>query len=169
MPVRKFLAAMVLTLGAALPAAAAELRDFGGEPRGLDEFRGQGKWLVVMIWASDCHVCNQEIGGYVKLHDQGSHPSIQLLGISLDGDERVLDAEAFLERHAVSFPNLIGEPREVMLLYQRLTGAGFRGTPTFMVFAPDGEIEAAQAGGVPTKVVLDFIQSHSRTPPTAAN
>ena len=34
----------------------------------LDDYRGQGRWLVVMIWASDCEVCKQEAPLYQQFH-----------------------------------------------------------------------------------------------------
>ena len=44
-----------------LPVAqAGGLQDFDGQPKSISDYAGKGKWLVVMIWASDCHICNQE-------------------------------------------------------------------------------------------------------------
>jgi len=40
---------------------AGELADFDGNPKAISDYSGKGKWLVVMIWASDCHVCNRRL------------------------------------------------------------------------------------------------------------
>ena len=48
----------------------AIMKDFDGEFHGLKEYTGQGKWTVVMLWASDCHVCNQEAANYQAFHDR---------------------------------------------------------------------------------------------------
>ena len=110
-----------------------------------------------MIWASDCHVCNQEAKGYVKFNKAHKDKDAFILGISMDGRERKAEAVAFIKRHGVDFTNLIDEPENVTALYGTLTGQPFVGTPTFLVFSPAGELLAAQAGAVPTDVIESFI------------
>jgi peroxiredoxin len=150
-----------------LPAAAAPgiLKDFQGQFHSLKEYTGQGKWTVVMIWASDCSVCNQEAGQYVKFHAAHAGKDATMLGISLDGAAKQADAEAFIARHHINFPNLIDEPENVAGLYAALTGRTWVGTPTFLVFAPDGELRAAQAGAVPTRVIEDFMAREAAAKP----
>lgn len=134
-----------------------ELRDFQGNRQRLVEYTGQGKWLIVMIWAYDCHVCNVEAAGYVAFHNQHKNRDATILGISMDGWERKEDALAFIERHQVDFPNLIGSPEDVSTLYQQLSGGFLAGTPAFLVFSPSGELQAAQVGAVPPEVFSKFI------------
>lgn len=134
-----------------------KLKGFDGAPGTLDDYTGKGKWAVVMIWASDCHVCNAEAENYVKFNKAHKDRDAFILGISMDGDERILDAEAFIERHGVDFHNLIGEPENVAGLYSELTGRPWVGTPTFLLFDPQGELRAAQVGAVPTHIIEDFI------------
>lgn len=133
------------------------LKDFDGTLHTLDEYTGKGKWAVVMIWASDCGVCNAEAKNYVKFNKAHKEKDAYMLGISMDGDERQLDAEAFIDRHGVDFHNLIGEPETVAGLYSSLTGKPWVGTPTFLLFNPAGELRAAQVGAVPTHIIESFI------------
>lgn len=152
--------ALLAVLGAA--AAASPLKDLDGRARSLEEFTGQGGWLVVMIWASDCHVCNAEAHQYVDFHDMHAGRDAAVLGISIDGPD-LAAAKAFVQRHSVSFPNLIGEPADVARLYARLGGGRFVGTPSFLIFDPAGELRARQAGAVPGSVIEEFIDSAGRT------
>ena len=62
-----------------------------------------------------------------------------LFSISLDGAKKKTDAEDFLKKHNLNFPNLIGEPKDVAAVFSDLTGDSFRGTPTFLIFSPDGD------------------------------
>ena len=57
---------LVLVIGPAY--ATTYLKDFDGAIHSLDEYTGQGKWAIVMIWASDCQACNQEAENYVKFN-----------------------------------------------------------------------------------------------------
>lgn len=144
-------------------AMAGGLTDLEGKPRSLQDFTGNGKWTVVMIWASDCHVCNKEAHQYVDFHTFNSETIAKVVGISMDGSAGLADAKQFIERHSINFPNLIGEPEEVARLYSQASGQAFRGTPTFMVFDPQGKLRAADAGAIPAEVISEFIASNSKS------
>ncbi len=77
----------MLALGILLPlqAGAGILQNFTGKDRSLNDYTGKGKWLVVMIWASDCRVCNIEVGQYIKFHRSHRRHNATMLGISIDG------------------------------------------------------------------------------------
>lgn len=147
-----------------LQSAQAEIKgfqDFSGKPQVLENFTGKGKWLVVMMWASDCYICNKEAHQYVDFHMAHSDTDATVLGISLDGESRLNEAKGFLKKHSVDFPNLIAEPEHVTSLYSTLTGQRFAGTPTFLIYSPQGELKAAQAGAVPTSLIEDFMKQNS--------
>jgi len=75
----------------------------------------------------------------------------------MDGEEKKAQAAAFVERHALPYPNLIGEPEATMLYYMMQTGSPFRGTPTILVYDPQGKLKAAQAGAVPVENIEAYI------------
>jgi len=147
----------VSTVALAQAKDNAFFNDFNGEPRQLEEYTGDGKWRVVMIWASDCHICNAEAESYAQFHESERENRVGVLGISMDGEEKKAAARAFIERHELPFPNLIGEPGMVSLYYAAVTKESLRGTPTFMVFDPGGELAAAQAGAVSPEAITRFI------------
>ena len=142
-------------------AAISSLEDFNGKIQNLDDYTGKGKWTIVMMWASDCHVCNQEANEYVKFHEKHQNKDATVIGISLDGAQKKSDAEAFLKKHAINFPSLIGEPGTVSNMFTELTGGNFRGTPTFLFFSPGGELRALQVGAVPTDMIEKFMVSEA--------
>ena len=80
------------------------LYDFKGEASSIDDFAGEGKWLVVMFWASDCHVCNMEAHQYVDFHFVHSDKDATVLGVSLDGMANKVAAEEFIKKHKINFP-----------------------------------------------------------------
>lgn len=152
----------MLLLGFALagPVYAGGLSDFSGHSKEISDYTGNGKWRIVMIWASDCHVCNQEAHNYVKFQQEHKSKDAEMLGISMDGKEKLKAAEAFIKRHQLNFPNLIGEPVDVAMKYMQLTGAEWVGTPTFLIYGPEGKLLAKQEGAVPVDLIEKFIQSH---------
>lgn len=151
----------------ALPLVnATELQDFDGHSKNLTDYTGQGKWLVVMIWAHDCHVCNAEAHQYVKFHNQHQNKDAQVLGISADGKGLIMEAKGFINKHKLSFPNLLGEPDSVAQLYYDLTGVPNFGTPSFLIYNPAGELRAQQIGAVPVELIETFMAKETAANPS---
>lgn len=138
-------------------AEDAPFTDFAGQPATIESFAGDGRWLVVMIWAHDCHVCNMEVESYAQFHAAHKNTDASVLGVSLDGQDGKAEAEAFIARHDLPFPNLIGEPATTMLYYAMLTQSQFLGTPTILLYGPDGRLRAAQAGAVPVESIEAYM------------
>lgn len=157
----KLAGAALLSLVIPVSAVAGPFLDFAGNAKSISDFAGDGKWRIVMIWASDCHVCNQEAHAYVKFHEQHSKSDARMLGVSMDGAAKLEDAKEFVKRHGISFPNLIGEPEDVAIEYMKLTGSEWIGTPTFLIYTPKGELVAKQAGAVPVNLIENFIKSQA--------
>lgn len=151
-----------LLLVPGLSLAQTPFKDMSGKPRTLDEFTGEGKWTVVMIWASDCHVCNREVHNYSDFHFVHSDRDARVIGISIDGWAGKQDAEDFIQRHHLSFTNLIGNVDAVADWFSRQTGARWVGTPTFLIYNPAGELKAQQVGAVPVELIEDFISKHGQ-------
>ncbi|MFZ9039120.1 MAG: peroxiredoxin family protein [Gammaproteobacteria bacterium] len=128
----------------------------------IDDYRQPGKWVVVMIWAHDCQICEREVGDYQRFHRNHADDDAIVLGITLDGEERKQSALDFVARHELKFENLIGEPEVVAGYYQLTTGSRWVGTPSFLIIAPDGELMAKQAGAVEVEIVENFIAANTR-------
>lgn len=135
------------------------LYDFEGRPHAIEEYIGKGKWLVVTVWASDCAVCNKEIHEMVAFHNTHRGKNATVLGISVDGPGRKLEALAFIQRHQVSFPNLLDEGRAFKAIYLRATGRPwFGGTPMNLVYTPDGKLAARRIGPLANAEIEAFIE-----------
>lgn len=141
---------------------AGGLTDFKNNARTIEDYTGKGKWLLVMIWASDCHICNKEATQYVDFHFAHSEDDATVLGISTDGQGKIKEAKNFIKRHSVDFPNLIGEFRDVAALYRSHADSPMTGTPGFLLFNPKGVLKAATVGAVPTSSIEKFIEKESK-------
>jgi peroxiredoxin len=135
------------------------LYDFDDKPHALEEHLGQGKWLVVTVWASDCAVCNKEIPELVAFHNAHRERDATVLGISVDGPGGKAQARAFIARHQVSFPNLLDDGRAFKAIYRRATGRPwFGGTPMNLVYAPDGKLAAQRIGPLAKAEIEAFLK-----------
>jgi len=139
------------------------LYDFDGRPHALEEYLGQGKWLVVTVWASDCAVCEKEIPELVAFHNAHRDRDATVLGISVDGPGRKDEARAFIERHRVSFANLLDHGRAFRAIYLRETGRPWFGaTPMNLIHAPDGKLVAWRIGPLGKTEIEAFIEREGK-------
>ena len=52
----------------------------------LDDHGSDDKWLVVMIWAHDCEICEREVGDYQQFHLSHMQDDARVVGITIDGE-----------------------------------------------------------------------------------
>jgi len=122
---------------------------------------GNGKWTLVMMWATTCHICEIDKPLMSKLHEKHKDGDIEVFGISIEGHSKMPEVQSYLAKRDVSFPNSVGEFLTVGSSMQNLTQESLRGTPTYLLFSPDGKIKAVQAGHLDPKVVENFVESNS--------
>lgn len=160
-PARSSIVGLLFGFAALATASPGTFKDLDGQARSIGDYTGDGRWLMVMIWAHDCHVCNMEVEGYAQFHVERYQDDAYVLGLSIDGEANKAAAIEFIERHDVPFPSLIGELRDVAAHFQALTGSPFRGTPSILLYNPEGELRAAQAGAVPVSAIEAFISQQA--------
>ncbi len=165
-PGRYFFAVMLglllnLPLSASLAASQPLFSTFDNKPANIADYITGNKWLLVVIWASDCSICNREAYTYVDFHFKHEDSDARVLGISIDGQAKKEAAESFIKRHDINFPNLIGEPDKIAGWFEKLTGQNWMGTPTFLLYSPDGKLRVQQIGTIPLALVEKFIQRNS--------
>lgn len=93
MTVFKQINCMVLTaslLCAQAVYADAGLPDFGlhtldGKAYSINDDIGQGQWVLLMFWATDCSVCRQQEPMISSFHENHSGKDARVIGISIDG------------------------------------------------------------------------------------
>ena len=151
----------LLSAATVVGASSGVFKDFEGQPRSIDDYTGDGRGLMVMIWVHDCHVCNMEVESYAQFHLEHEQDDAHVLGLSIDGEGNKANALAFIERHDVPFPSLIGEFKDVSALFQSLSGNPLHGTPSILLYDPEGTLRAAQSGAVPVSAIEAFISKHS--------
>jgi len=156
----KLFTGVLLLLSASL-LNAGPLTDMNGKAASINDYAGKGKWLVVMFWASDCHICHKEAHQYVDMQARHKDGNISVLGVSTDGMTNKAAAMSFIKEHKLNFPNLIGSLEDIAGMYYDLTGNQWVGTPTFFIYNAEGKLGVADAGAIPAKIIEDFIAENS--------
>lgn len=82
-------------------------------------------------------------------------PNTTVLGVTLDSNTNVINA--FNSRHKVQFPTLKSSAKEMNAYLNNIAGEGLTGTPTYLIYSPDGQLKALQPGLVPAATIYNFL------------
>ncbi len=143
-----------------LGSSAYAFTDLNGKKDSIMNHIGKDKWTIVEVWSSDCHACRMHMPEMVEF--DGKLKNARLLGISLDGQNGIDDAEDFIAEFDVKFPTLITNPIEMSIWMEQSIGEALRGTPTFILFDPKGMLVAAQPGIVSVASLEKFIMDNTK-------
>ena len=149
--------AMQLGLAARVAADDGALTTMEGEPAAIADYAGNGKWLAVMIWSVNCHICKEEMPNYGDAYRGGQNPDLDVLGVSLDGRAMMPLIEDFLEQRNGTFPNLVADLGPFARQYGEMVGEGLMGTPTFLVYDRSGTLVGTQPGPMRLSSLESFI------------
>lgn len=142
--------------------ASYALTDMNGKSTTIEAHTAKGQWSVVTIWASTCTICHQSIGEIETFKKR--FPQAKVLGVSTDGSLGKAEAQGFIKQLGLSFPNLLGSYMEVSDYIYRHAGESLMGTPTLLLYNPQGKLLAVQPGPVSANELIGFIQK--QTPET---
>ena len=144
-----------------LSNSAFAFTDMAGKKDSIENHLGKDKWTILEVWASDCHACRMHMPDMVKF--DGKLKNARIIGVTLDGQAKIEDAEDFIDEYDVKFPIIVTNPVEMNIWMQENLGESLVGTPTFMLFDPAGKLVAAQPGIVSTASLEKFITSNSKS------
>lgn len=134
------------SLSASLNAPFGDLVDVDGNKVTTAANLGNGKWQLVMIWATNCHVCAEMKPKLSEFHNEHKDIDAQVYGVALDGHDRIDEVKQYMQRHNVSFPTFVGELGLVAANFELNSQVPLRGTPTYLLFNPAGELMAIDYG-----------------------
>ena len=133
------------------------LVDMAGIATNLESHTGDGKWLVVMLWSVTCSICASEVPVYSDFHEEHKDRDIKILGVALDGSEQRDVIEDTVIRWDMRFPTLIADLSLFSFYYEFQTGERLMGTPTYMVYTPEGRLVANNPGPMRTSALVTYI------------
>ena len=85
---------------------ALELPDHTGQLRRLADYRG--KVVVLNFWATWCGPCAAEMSIFVETERRYGARGVVVLAASLDSEETKGNIPAFMQKHKMGFPVLVG-------------------------------------------------------------
>ena len=138
-----------------------KVKKLDGESGSLEDHVGKGKWTLVMFWETTCTICKQQEPEYAKFHAEHKDKDAEVVAISIDGTENVDLIKDYKKQNSLPYTVMVTDKPEIREKYQAATDEEFRGTPTYLLFSPEGELKAAQPGMLPATSVENYIAKSS--------
>jgi cytochrome c biogenesis protein CcmG/thiol:disulfide interchange protein DsbE len=104
---------------------------FDGSTFTLSDALASGQPVVVNFWASWCGPCADEAA---VLQDAARRTAGQVTFVGVNVQDTDADAQAFMQKYGVSYPNGSGNAGPISIQY------GMRGVPETYFIAPDGRL-----------------------------
>jgi peroxiredoxin len=121
------------------PLPAISLPDLDGRPHALNDYRGRR--VLLNFWASWCVPCLDEMPALIEAQEKFGEKSPIVVGIAMDDP---LHVKAFLARHPVNYPILIGNTSTPSTSLQ--LGNTRQVLPYSVLIDADGRILATHTG-----------------------
>lgn len=133
------------------------LEGLDGKQHHLNEYIGKGQWVVFNIWGPRCPPCISEMPDLQNLHDAHKDNDLIVVAMALDFPSfqyaKKEEVQTFVDDYFISFPVLLGDYKVI----EKMGGGRLQGTPTTLLYDPNGELAAMQVGQITQKIVEDFI------------
>ncbi len=139
-----------------------KMKKLDGEPGSLQDHVGKGKWTLVMFWETTCTICKQQEPEYAKFHAEHKDKDAEVIAISIDGTENIELIKEYKKQNSLPYTVMVTDKPEIREKFEAATDEAFRGTPTYLLFSPEGELKAAQPGMLPATSVENYIAKSSR-------
>ncbi|MFK7816866.1 MAG: TlpA family protein disulfide reductase [Gammaproteobacteria bacterium] len=134
-----------------------EVRTLEGKFTTLSQHFEKDKWTLVMLWTTNCGICQREYPIMSEFHDKHKDTTAKVIGVSLDGYSNLDTITEHINDMPMTFDNLIGEIAVVAFNYESATEESLRGTPTFLMFNPEGQLVGHNPGPVKPEALEKFI------------
>lgn len=135
-----------------------EVQTLDGKYTTLSQQFEKDKWTLVMFWTTDCGICKREYPAMSEFHKQHKDIDAKVIGVSLDGYSNIDEIKSHIDEMPIEFDNLVGDVSVIAFNYQTATEEAFRGTPTFLMFNPQGQLVAHNPGPVTIEILENFIK-----------
>lgn len=125
-------------------------------------------WLLIKLWSVDCGVCRQQVPVVSKIYANAMAASdaneesytLTVLGISIDSVDRKKEVEQYIKAQAPAYPNWRGEYFSLAQWFKTVALEDFRGTPTYLLFDPEGGLAAVQTSILKLDSIDKFIDRY---------
>ncbi len=155
--IKKIIATTLLLVS--MQAQAFLVTDFDGNRIDTNDYVGDGRWTVVMIWALQCVPCEQQKPTVEAFHEKYKDSKAHVLGLVMDGHEYMPQIKEFVDKKPTKFPShvVFGDVFSEQIMTE--TGKNFPISPGYLVYSPTGELKLALNGKININELVGYLES----------
>ena len=142
-------------------AQAFQLQALDEQRVELMDYVVEGRWTVVMFWATDCIPCEEQKPGLEAFHQEFSPDTASIVGVAIDGFEMIDQILEINAHHQPSYPNLVAFNDVYQRQYEELVGKPFRITPTYLIFDQTGQLHGNVYGNLDLDDLAGYIAAQN--------
>lgn len=143
-----FLATVLLSFASMSFADTKIVEPTGAIDASLQSELQEGRWELVMFWATYCHVCKKDFKKIAKFMQENSSIPMTIVGVVTDGIEERSTADQLIEKHDLAYTHVITDYPESAKLYQEVTGQRLIGTPSYLLYDQSNKLVAFNANAI---------------------
>ena len=169
-----FLLAPPVLLADALDSLHDLFKEYGREASVANSFKADGKsWQLLKFWSVDCGICRAQVPVVSDMHsdaeqttgdqkDGDSDYRLRVMGISVDALSREGEVLRYKQRYPSSYPNIQLPLIVINAWFESVALEPFRGTPTYLLFDPQGNLAAMQTSILKQDSLRNFIARYKQ-------
>lgn len=117
----------------------------------------EGRWELVMFWATYCHVCKKDFKKLAGFMEDNSSIPLTIVGVVTDGIEERKKTDSLIEKHDLAYTHIITDYPESNKLFKEVAGQRLIGTPSYLLYNPENELVAFNANAIDLDALEIFV------------
>jgi len=140
-------------------AQAFLVSDFEGNRVDVQDYIGDGRWTMVMLWQLDCIPCEEQKPAVEAFHNKYKSSSAHVVGLVIDGHEEMPKIKKFVAKKPTAFPSHVVFGDVFQEQIKKETGKIFPAAPGYILYTPDGKLVEAINNYVDINVLIKHIEN----------
>jgi len=117
----------------------------------------EGRWELVMFWATYCHVCKKDFKKIAKFMEDNSSIPLTIVGVVTDGVEERKKTNRLIEKHDLAYTHIVTDYPQSNELFQKVAGQRLIGTPSYLLYDKENELVAFNSNAIDLDALEIFV------------
>lgn len=100
----------------------------------------EGRWELVVFWATYCPVCKRDFDNLAKFIKENPEVPLSIVGVVVDGDEEREKAIMQINKRELNYTHVISDFQHSNKLYKAVTDSELIGVPAQLLFNKSNEL-----------------------------
>ena len=105
----------------------------------LDQLQ-EGRWELVMFWATYCPICKRDFVKLAKFFEDNPDISITIVGVVADGTEQKEKALTQIEKRKLNYSHILTDFEQSKKFFQKQAESNLIGVPSYLLYNTENEM-----------------------------